>query len=297
MPFKNLSPHARGVLITFLGGFALSFDIPLVRLASGDVWSILTVRSLCTMLLVAALWIGLRIRDGKAPVMLPGLPGIAVALLYAISTVFFLLAVFNTSTANVAFILAFNPMFGALLSWIFMGEKPRPITFAAMAAMTVGVVIIVGSSLEGGHLFGDAMAGCSALCIAAALTLSRASGRDFGYTPLVATAISAMIGGLLIVDTGFVISNPFWIILNGLIVTPFAFWALAVGPKYLSAAETGMFYLLETVLAPIWVWLLFAEQPPVATLIGGGIILAALVWHSLASVSTTDPAPTSPDTA
>ena len=79
-----------------------------------------------------------------------------------------------------------------------------------------------------------------------------------------------------------------WITFNGLLLTPFAFWALAIGPKYLSAAETGMFYLLETVLAPVWVWLVFTEEPPVATLIGGAIILVALVWHSTHSMRRED---------
>jgi drug/metabolite transporter (DMT)-like permease len=269
------------VLLTFCGGLALSFDIPLVRLADGTVWSILTARSLGTISLVAVLWLVLRLGKGRAPVLLPGWPGAAVALLYAFSTIFFLLSVFNTSTANVAFILAFNPMFGALLSWIFLGERPRPATFVAMAVMAAGVLIIVGSSLEGGHLFGDMMAAVSALCIAAALTVSRAVGGDFGFTPLVATLFSAVVGAALALPEGFHIAEPAWIIFNGLVVTPFAFWALAVGPRYLSAAETGMFYLLETVLAPIWVWLIFTEEPPLATLIGGAIILAALIGHSL----------------
>lgn len=281
MFFTHWSPHARGVAITFCGGLALSLDIPLVRLAEGNVWSILTVRSVCTLALVALIWLFVRLRRGQMPVLVPGWPGVAVAFLYAFSTIFFLLSVFNTSTANVAFILAFNPMFGALLTWIFLGERPRVATFIAMAAMAVGVVIIVGSGLEGGHLFGDAMAAFSALSIAAALTISRGSGRDFGYTPLVATGISAVIGIGLVMDTGFVIGNPFWIIINGLIVTPFAFWALAVGPRYLSAAETGMAYLLETVLAPVWVWLVFSDEPPFATLVGGAIILLALLWHSV----------------
>ena len=59
---------------------------------------------------------------------------------------------------------------------------------------------------------------------------------------------------------------------------------MAANPTDLTAAEAGMFYLLETVLAPVWVWLVFTEEPPVATLIGGAIILIALVWHSTHSM-------------
>lgn len=280
MPFSHLSAHAKGVIITFLGGLALSFDIPVLRLADGNVWTMLFLRSILTVGVALLVLAVLRLIKGHVPQIVPGWPGIAVAMLYAAGTVFFMLSVFNTTSANVAFILAFNPMFAALLSWIFMGEKPRRATFVAMAAMTAGVLIIVANGLESGHIWGDLSAAASALAIAGALTISRASGRDFGLTPIVASILPAIIGGLMVSKVGFVVNEPFWIIFNGLLLTPFAFWALAIGPKYLSAAETGMFYLLETVLAPVWVWLIFSEEPPVATLIGGAIILVALVWHS-----------------
>ena len=278
---KSLSPHMRGVLLTFCGGLALSFDIPILRLSDGNTWSILAGRSIFTVVVAIVVWLAIRLVRGRAPVLVPGWPGVAVALFYGLSTIFFVASVFNTTSANVAFILAFNPMFAALLSWMFLGERPRTATFVAMAAMTIGVLIIVGNGLESGHLFGDAAAALSALSIAAALTFSRGSGEDFGFTPLVAAIIPAVLGAALATETGFHIASLGWIVFNGLILTPFAFWALALGPKYLSAAETGMFYLLETVLAPVWVWLIFAEQPPAATLAGGAIILVALVWHSV----------------
>lgn len=280
MPLSHLSAHTKGVIITFLGGLALSFDIPILRLADGNVWSILFMRSILTVGVALLALLAFRLIKGHVPRLVPGWPGVIVACLYAASTVFFMLSVFNTTSANVAFILAFNPMFGALLSWLVLGEKPRRATFVAMAAMTTGVLIIVANGLESGHVWGDLSAAASALSIAGALTYSRASGEDFGFTPIVAAILPAIIGGLMVAKVGYAVNDPVWITFNGLLLTPFAFWALAIGPKYLSAAETGMFYLLETVLAPVWVWLAFAEEPPVATLIGGGIILLALVWHS-----------------
>ena len=284
MPFSHLSAHTKGVILTFLGGLALSFDIPVIRLADGNVWSTLFARSVLTVGVALVVVAILKIATGKAPKLLPGWPGVVVAIFYALSTIFFMLAVFNTTSANVAFILAFNPMFGALLSWIFLGERPRRATFLAMAAMSLGVLIIVSNGLESGHGWGDLSAAASALSIAAALTYSRASRRDFGFTPIVAAILPAALGLAMVSQVGFVINEPFWILLNGMLITPFAFWALAIGPKYLSAAETGMFYMLETVLAPVWVWLAFSEQPPVPTLIGGAIILLALVWHSTHSM-------------
>lgn len=284
MPLSHLSAHTKGVILTFLGGLALSFDIPILRLADGNVWSVLFMRSILTVGVAVIAIVVLRLMKGHMPRLVPGLPGAAAAVLYAASTIFFMLGVFNTTSANVAFILAFNPMFGALLSWIFLGERPRTATFLAMAAMTAGVLIIVSSGLESGHIWGDLSAAASALSIAGALTISRATRQDFGFTPIVAAVLPAIIGAAMVANVGYAMHSPLWIIFNGLILTPFAFWALATGPKYLSAAETGMFYLLETVLAPIWVWLVFTEEPPVPTLIGGAIILVALVWHSTHSM-------------
>jgi drug/metabolite transporter (DMT)-like permease len=274
----------KGVILTFFGGLALSFDIPILRLADGNVWSILFMRSILTVAVAAIAIVVLKLVTGRVPRLVPGWPGVIVAIFYALSTIFFMLAVFNTTSANVAFILAFNPMFGALLSWIFLGERPRRATFIAMAAMSIGVLIIVSSGLESGHVWGDLSAAASALSIAAALTYSRASRQDFGFTPIVAAVLPTAIGLAMVAKVGFVVHDPVWIVFNGLILTPFAFWALATGPKYLSAAETGMFYLLETVLAPVWVWLVFSEEPPVPTLVGGAIILVALVWHSTHSM-------------
>jgi hypothetical protein len=82
-----------------------------------------------------------------------------------------------------------------------------------------------------------------------------------------------------------VLPEPGWLALNGLIVIPVAFWCLATGPKYISGPEVAMFYLLETILAPVWMWLIFSEAPTRLGLIGGAIIVTALVAHSLWQLS------------
>jgi len=69
------------------------------------------------------------------------------------------------------------------------------------------------------------------------------------------------------------------------VVMPIAFFCLASGPKYLSAPEVAMFYLLETVFAPVWVWLVFAEVPTRNSLIGGAILIVALLAHSVWQIS------------
>ena len=273
--------YARGLLLTAIGGLALTADIPLIKLADGEPWSILMLRGATTFVVAIAVWLVWRAASDKAPQLIPGKSGLLVAALYGATSLTFITAVYNTSTANLVFILAFNTMFAALLSWMFLRQRPRPVTFAAMAAMILGIGIIVGDSIGSGTLFGDFMAGLSAFMVAAAITVTRATGRDMGFASLVAVIIPAAVAAVMVLRIGYDVAEPWWIIFNGAVVMPISFFCLATGPKYISGPEVAMFYLLETVLAPIWVWLIFAERPTTQSLIGGAILIAALVAHSL----------------
>ncbi|QDC03123.1 MULTISPECIES: DMT family transporter [Mesorhizobium] len=259
----------------------LTVDIPLIRLADGEPWSILMTRTGMTLLAALVIWAVWRLFSPKAPQLIPGRAGLVVAALYGLGSITFITAVFNTSTANLVFILAFNPMFSALLSWLFLGERPRPATFVAMAAMIVGVAIIVGDSMGSGHLFGNVLALSSALCIAGAITISRASGKDMGFTSLIGVVLPFLVAAFMVGKTGYQVAEPWWIVFNGAVIMPISFFCLAAGPRYISGAEVSMFYLLETVLAPVWVWMIFSEVPSRNSLIGGTILIVALIAHSL----------------
>lgn len=279
-----LSPHQKGLLITFIGGLALSFDVPLVRLSGGSAWQVIALRSIMTLGAALVIWAMIRLLTRSAPVLVPGRWAALAGVFYGISTMFFLGAVFHTSTANVVFIIAFNPMFAAIASWIFLKERPSPATIVTMLVMVLGVGIIVQGSLEGGHLFGDLLALGAAMLLAGAITIGRATRQDMGFVPLVGAVIPALIAGIFAWPEGFSLPAPWWLALDGIIMIPLAFFCLATGPRYLKAAEVGMFYLLETVLAPVWVWIVFSEVPTSQSLAGGAIITLALVAYSAAQM-------------
>ncbi|MDI7861037.1 DMT family transporter [Rhizobiaceae bacterium n13] len=283
MIFAKLPEHQKGIALTTVGGLALSWDIPLIRLSNGDVWSTLAVRSITTFAVAILVWLTIRKFTNARPPLVPGWIGVAVGGFYALGTMTFLGAVYHTSTANVVFILAFASMFAALLSWIFLNERPARATLVTMAVMVIGVGTIVSAGLTSGHLVGDALALLSALSLAAAITIARASRREMGFVSMAGTIIPACIGfAFVFAGSGsFHIAEPFWIVFNGAVMMPLAFWCLATGPRYLSAPEVGMFYLLETILAPIWVWVIFTETPGTPTLIGGSILILALIGHSI----------------
>ncbi|NTJ06593.1 DMT family transporter [Rhizobium lusitanum] len=278
---SNLSDHRKGLLLTTFGGLALSMDIPLIRLSSGDVWSVLSARSLATIVVALTVLVIIRRVTGSLRNVLPGWLGLPVGLFYGLTTITFLLAVYYTTAANVVFIIALNPMFTALLSWIFLKERPALSTFVTMAVMLLGVGLIVGDGMEGGHLLGDALSVLASFSIACAITIGRASRRDMGFASLLSAVIPAAAGLYHLVPSGFSIDQPGWILLDGAVLMPLSFWCLATGTRFLSAPEVAMFYLLETILAPIWVWLIFAEAPTNMALAGGAILILALGAHSL----------------
>jgi drug/metabolite transporter (DMT)-like permease len=272
--------HARGLLLTAIGGLALTVDIPLIRLSEGEPWSVLMLRTGATFAVAIVVWAVWRSFSANAPQLIPGWSGLAVAALYGLGSVTFISAVYSTSTANLVFILAFTTMFAALLSWVFLKERPSNATMLAMAVMIVGVGIIVSDSVGTGNLFGDAMALASAFVIASAITISRASGKDMGFTSLVGVIFPFLVAAFMVADVGYRVDQPWWIIFNGAVVMPISFFCLATGPRYISGPEVAMFYLLETVLAPVWVWIIFTEVPTTNSLIGGTILIVALVAHS-----------------
>ena len=273
-----------GLLVATAGGLFLSFDIPLVRLTDGSLWPVLALRSLSTFIVALLAMAAIRFVLGRRDAFVPGRAGLLAGLFYGLSTMAFVAAVYHTTTANVVFIVAFSPMFAALLSWIFMKEVPSRSTLVTMGAMVAGVVIIVGNGLSSGHVFGDLLAVTAALLIAAGLTTARASGQPMGFVPLLASAIPAAISLVFTWPEGFAMQAPGWALLDGLVMMPLAFWLLATAPRFLPAAEVGMFYLLETVLAPVWMWMIFREVPSMATLLGGTLIIGALLVHSLAGL-------------
>lgn len=276
-----MSDHSKGLILTGIGGLMLTVDIPLIKLSDGDPWSVLMVRSGVTFVAALLIWAAWRRFRPPAPALVPGRAGVAVAALYALTSITFITAVYNTTTANLVFILAFGTMFAALLSWVFLGERPRNATLIAMAVMVLGVLIIVGDGISAGNTFGDVMALLAAFFVAAAITVSRASGRDMGFTALVAVVLPFAVAVAMVAQTGFRLEAPWWIILNGALVMPVSFYCLATGPRYISGPEVAMFYLLETVLAPVWVWMIFSEVPTNRSLVGGAILIVALLAHSL----------------
>ncbi len=237
-------------------------------------------RSVLLSLAITAFWLTMRVLKKTTAPLINGKSGFTIIMAYSIGGVTFIQAVHNTEIANVVFILALTPLVAALTSLIWFKEIPTISTWLAMAGGLFGVAIIVWGGLGTGSMFGNIMAACTTLSMAIAFTITRYTRKDMSMSPMLTGVITASIAFIFAQDLSLSANQWFWMIINGIIIMPISYSMLALGPKYISAAEVALFLLLETVLAPIWVWLAVGEHINGATFVGGAIILTTLITHS-----------------
>lgn len=275
----QINKPALGIMLGAIGGLAISFDVPMIRLAGSDPWLIMFFRGAVLAIIFLLVWLFFRPKDTPAN-PLSDKYWMSVGILYGTANICFALGVFYTSTANLVFILAFNPMAAALFSWWLIGERPKPITWLALFMTIIGVGIIVRGGLTGGTYLGDMFALLLALQLALLITLTRKSGKNLALAPGFGGCITAAFSLPLVIAYSSTPESWGWVISNAAILVPIAAFCLALAPRFIPAPQAAMFYLLETVLAPIWVWMVFGEVITNETLIGGTIVLVAILGHS-----------------
>ena len=280
-PATSAENHRMGLTAAFAGGLLLSIDVPILRMAATDAWTMIFIRGVFSFFALWLFWLVFRRGKGENTPFVNGYTSVLLACLTAVASILFLNAIQLTTVANVVFILAFNPMFAALLSWLVLGERTPLVTILAIVASFAGVLIIVWDSVVAGNPIGDLMAVGFSLLLACSLVIARRSGTDQSMSPAVGTLLAA-VGVMWFAQPGTLqVESWGWLALNGLIVMPAASACMMLGPRYVSAPIVAMFFLLETVLTPVWMWLIFNEVPRTASLIGGVIIFVALLAHSV----------------
>jgi drug/metabolite transporter (DMT)-like permease len=277
MPVRSYD--RRGLAITAIGGMLFTLDVPLLRLAAGDPWTMIFARGICLAFAISLWWYLYRRASGAQEPFINGWPGVAVAVTNTLANIMFIAAVTKTTAANLVFILSLNPVFCTILSWLFLREVvPRAVWLCILIAM-LGVAVIGWDGLSTGTYMGDLLAVGVALCTAVGLTVVRRSGRNVVPSLAVGSMVSAFIAYFFIAaDPSSLTPEGWgWIALNGLLVVPLASGLIAIGPKYIPAAEVALFFLLDTVFTPFWIWMIFGELPTQRALIGGLVILLSLL--------------------
>lgn len=223
----------------------------------------------------------------KAPAQIRSSKNLALgtalaAIMMAGSSLCLVLAFTLTQAANAVVILSVSPLFAALISRIVLGERCSLRTWLAIVACISGVFWVMSGSLAAGNLLGDGLAVVSTIFIGGYFTV-------FRRYPEVSRTTAIMYGGVLLSMAAFPFATPLslpsssyvWLMLAGLLQMPVALLLITSATRFLPAAEVSLFLLLETILAPIWVWLVLDETPPPATLGGGVLIVMTLLLHIL----------------
>jgi drug/metabolite transporter (DMT)-like permease len=212
-----------------------------------------------------------------------GLAGIAVALCVATASGSFIGALNHTSVARVLFILAVAPVLAALLARIMLGEPITRRTVLAMAMALAGVALMLGAPGEG-NLTGDGLAFLAAFAFALMIVITRWR-HDVSMAPATCLSQVILVAVFLPFATPSEISGDdvVWLAALGIGQIGLGFALLTVGARLIPAAQVGLITLLEVVLGPVWVWLALDERPSTATLIGGAIVIVAIVIQTRAA--------------
>lgn len=263
----------------------LTPDSLLIRLMDVDHWTAVVWRGslqfLGLFLLIAAVY-----RQRTFEVFRSiGAIGLLLAAVFCISTTLFIISVSTTLVANTLVILAAAPFFAALFSLIFLKEAVGRHTWVAIVVAFAGIALLTLESTGSGSLIGDLAALGVATFMGAYFTIVRAT-REINMIP--AMAVSGVMSAVIALPfAAFPVMSGAQMLAGGImgfIVAPLSFALITIGPRYLPAPEVSLLLLIETVLGPLWVWLVISEQPGLYSLVGGAVVITTLFLHSLYSL-------------
>ncbi len=268
-----------GTILVAGSAVAYSFAGYFTRLIPLDVMTLLFWRSLFAGLTLAALIVARERRGTWAAIRSIGGPGLLVAVTGVLSAYLYLAALRATTVADVSIIFATLPFVTAGLAWVLLRERPSWRTVVASLVTLIGSAVMVGGAAGAGHLRGDLLALGMTLTWAAVVVLLR-RGRPVSMLPAIVLSCFLMAAvAAPMARLGPLARLPLVeLALFGGVQLGMGLLLLTLGVRRISAARAALIGLLDAPLAPLWVWLAFDETPGVTTLVGGGIVLAAVAW-------------------
>ena len=280
VPRARLQSRRRGQLFVALAAVAWSSAGVLQRELTVDTATQLAGRALFAFLFLAiVVVVSARGRLVHA-VRSIGIAGLGVAVCTAVASGSFIVALNHARVANVLFMQAVAPIAAALLAWAALGEKVSGRSWAAMAVAVVGVSLMVGAPGSGGA-FGVGISLVMTLAFASGIVITR-HRRDVSMVPAICLAqLLVFLVGSPFADPGSLDGrNLALLVLLGVGQIGLGLLFLVLGARLIPAAEVALITLLEIVLAPLWVWIAISEAPAAATLVGGAVVVCAVVLQA-----------------
>jgi drug/metabolite transporter (DMT)-like permease len=206
--------------------------------------------------------------------------GLLCALVFSISTICFIFGLFYTTVARTTFLNGLTPLLTALLGWFALRERVSAATWMAILLALVGVTMMTSDDLTGGNLLGDGLALGSSLTTAAMYVLiRRARAIDMLPSFIVAAFMTAAMAAPWIEDFAISLHDLAVCAALGIFQLGFQYVLVTMGVRHLPAAEAALTTRLTLIFAPLFAWIGAGEVPGEATLIGGSVIVAAILLH------------------
>ena len=275
----NIIRNLPGPLLIFLGALSLSFGGLIVKSFEGStLWQILFWRSMFFSLTVLTFLILTYKKNTIKAFYESGVPGLIGGLVLSFGFCGYVFAMYNTTVANTNFIISLQILFLAIFGYFFLKEKITALTLTSIILAMSGVLLMVGNSLTPGELSGNLAAFSMPITFAVLIIIVRKFPKvDMVPAQFIAGIISCIIGYLL--STKIMISNHdiFLGFLAGFFQVGFGFIFITIGARTTPSATVGIIMLSESVLGPLWAFLFVSERPSLYGLIGGAIILFAVM--------------------
>lgn len=279
--------HRQGAMLLAGSGVVFSFTGILFRgVEKATDWQFLAVRGLGMALAMGSLVL-LRRRHRPVDLTSMGPPTVAAGVLLAATATLYVLALSRTTVAMTTAFIAAGPFSGALFGWLLLRERVRIHTWIALAAATAGIAVMVWGGVEAGSAAGVLLAALIPLLLGLYNVLVRAA-------PTVDPVLPALVGGVVLATVAASVAlaeGGLSMTLRDVVLAAVAGYVLLglglpmfnLGHRYVPAAQVSLLIMTEIVLTPVWVWIWPGETPAATTLVGGTIVVGAVVWQITAS--------------
>ena len=278
---KNLTDQQKGSLMAFVAVMFITPDSLFIRLSNVETWGLVFYRGVIPFFVVFFVMLLIYRLNFFKILFNSGYHGLIYIGTFSITNITFVVSIQNTNVANTLVMIATAPMLSAILGAIFLKEPPDKKTWVSIIITFLAIIYIFFDSLKLGNFYGDILGFVTALGLAVgAVTIRSAKSKNLVPAAVVGKLIVAAFA-LLFIESFLLVDKDIIIIpLMCILCVAIPFVLVTIAPRFIPAAEVNLFFLLETIIGPIWVWLIIREQPSIETLQGGVIIIATIAIHS-----------------
>ena len=278
---KNLSDQQKGSLMAFVAVMFITPDSLFIRLSNVETWGLVFYRGIIPFFVVFFGMLVIYKLNFFKILFNSGYHGLIYIITFSLTNITFVVSIQNTNVANTLVMIATAPIISAILGAIILKEPPDKKTWISIIITFLAIIYIFFDSLKLGNFYGDILGFVTALGLAVgAITVRSAKSKNLVPSAVVGKLLVATFA-LLFIESYVLIDRDLFIIpLMCIMCVAIPFVLVTIAPRFIPAAEVNLFFLLETIIGPIWVWLIIKEQPSIETLQGGSIIIATIAIHS-----------------